>query len=388
MVMAKRHGIGVIVGSAVVALALAFSGGVSPASAVAPVVRDSGRVVVYYQKQFVNGSTGAYISPLPLVTEHTGVDVVNLAAVHMNADELKLNDLLPDDPSFDTMWAELRQIQAEGVAVVGMIGGAQNATWQSLTDDYDVQYARLHDFVTTHSLDGIDLDVETETDISVVERVIADLRADFGSTFLVTLSPVTAALVGEDNLSGFDYDDLYASSGQAIDWFNTQFYCGWGDPTPDEYGAIVDYQSTRGAGIPASKIVMAVLTNPDNCGSGWIPLAELTASIQQITAETPTFGGVAGWEYFNSLPGGPDAPWEWAAEMRAAIDAPLPTPTPTPTPTVSPTPTPTPSPTVPLLAASGIDTGGLVGGGVIAGVVAILGGSVLLLAALRRRSTR
>lgn len=108
MVMAKRHGIGVIVGSAVAALALAFGGGVSPASAAAPVVRDSGRVVVYYQKQFVNGSTGAYISPLPLVTEHTGVDVVNLAAVHMNAGELKLNDLLPDDPSFDTMWAELR----------------------------------------------------------------------------------------------------------------------------------------------------------------------------------------------------------------------------------------------------------------------------------------
>jgi chitinase len=393
---AKRYGIGVIVSGAVAALALALGGGVSPASAAAspaaPAVRDSGRVVVYYQKQFANGSTGAYISPLPLVTESTGVDVVNLAAVHMNADELKLNDLLPDDPSFDTMWAELRQIQAAGVAVVGMIGGAQNATWQSLTDDYDVQYARLHDFVTTHALDGIDLDVETDTDIAVVERVIADLRADFGTTFLVTLSPVTAALVGEDNISGFDYDDLYASSGQAIDWFNTQFYCGWGDPTADLYGAIVDYQSTQGAGIPASKIVMAVLTNPDNCGSGWVPLAELTASIQEIKAEIPTFGGVAGWEYFNSLPGGPEAPWKWAGEMRAAIDAALPTPdpTPTPSPTATPTPDPTPttSPSPRTLAVSGIDTGGLVGGGLIAGAVAILGGSVLLLAALRRRSTR
>lgn len=27
------------------------------------------------------------------------------------------------------------------------------------------------------------------------------------------------------------------------------------------------------------------------------------------------FGGVMGWEYFNSLPGGEERPWEWAREM-------------------------------------------------------------------------
>ncbi len=231
-------------------------------------VRGSGRVIVYYQKQFVDGSSGAYISPLPLVTENTGVDVVNLAAVHMNENELRLNDLLPDDPLFGTMWRELGEIQDAGVAVVGMIGGAQNATWQSLSTDYETQYQRLHDFVATYSLDGIDLDVETETDVAVVEHVIADLARDFGDGFLITLSPVTAALVGEDNLSGFDYDQLYAASGESIDWFNTQFYCGWGEPTAADYDEIVSYQAERGAGIPASKIVMAVLTNPENCGDG------------------------------------------------------------------------------------------------------------------------
>jgi chitinase len=399
----KTHGTRVIVGAAVVALALAFGGGIGAASAAGPagstasgtVVRDSGRVVVYYQKQFVDGSTGAYISPLPLVTENTGVDVVNLAAVHMNADELRLNDLLPDDPSFDTMWSELAEIQRSGVAVVGMIGGAQNATWQSLTDDYDVQYARLRDFVEAHALDGIDLDVETDTDISVVEKVIADLSADFGPSFLITLSPVTAALVGEDNLSGFDYDDLYRSSGDSIDWFNTQFYCGWGDPTAADYGEIVDYQSTKGAGIPASKIVIAALTNPDNCGDGWVPLDELTASIQEIKTTTPTFGGIAGWEYFNSLPGGTEAPWKWAAVMRAAIDEPLPTPTPTPTasPTTTPTavpapvPTATPTPASGVLAASVQDSPGLVAGGIIGAIAVLVGAVALAVAAFRRRAS-
>jgi len=354
-------------------------------------VRDSGRVIVYYQKQFVDGSTGAFISPLPLVTEHTGVDVVNLAAVHMNRDELKLNDLLPNDPSFDRMWEELAEIQAAGVPVVGMIGGAQNATWESLTDDYDVQYQRLRDFVKTYSLDGIDLDVETETDIAVVERVIADLNEDFGPSFLITLSPVTGALEGDENLSGFDYDDLYRSSGQAIDWFNTQFYCGWGEPTPADYGAIIDYQGTHGAGIPASKIVMAALTNPDNCGDGWIPIDALTASIQQIKAELPQFGGVAGWEYFNSLPGGPDAPWKWAAVMRTAIDAPAPTPSPTPTSPATSTPAPAPQPSTAAgrLAATGQDTSGLTVS-VILGVIAVTVGAaaVTSAAAIRRRAAR
>ncbi|WP_368496604.1 glycosyl hydrolase family 18 protein [Herbiconiux sp. A18JL235] len=388
-------GIGGMLGSASAATASSPVIVSSPAAALPAqtAVRDSGRVIVYYQKQFVDGSTGAYISPLPLVTENTGVDVVNLAAVHMNPDELRLNDLLPNDPRFDTMWRELAEVQDAGVAVVGMIGGAQNDTWQSLSTDYDTQYQRLHDFVVTYSLDGIDLDVETETDVAVVEHVIADLARDFGDDFLITLSPVTAALVGEDNLSGFDYDQLYASSGASIDWFNTQFYCGWGEPTAADYGEITAYQAARSGGIPPSKVVMAVLTNPENCGDGWIPLDELTASILQIRETTPDFGGVAGWEYFNSLPGGPEAPWRWAGVMRAAIDAPLPTPTPTPTP--SPTPSPAPTPTPSSTGAALADTGSAASGqglgelGALGGIAAMLTiGGVLVLRTQRIRSRR
>lgn len=31
-----------------------------------------------------------------------------------------------------------------------------------------------------------------------------------------------------------------------------------------------------------------------------------------------------GWEYFNSLPGGSEQPWQWAANMARAIRTPLP----------------------------------------------------------------
>ncbi|GAA2238945.1 hypothetical protein GCM10009851_25140 [Herbiconiux moechotypicola] len=342
-----------------VALGAAWAGAsaVPPASAADVPVDD--RVIVYYQKQFTDGYA-EYISPAPLLHEGTGVDVVNLAAIHMNADVLNLNDLEPGSPLFDRMWADLAELQANGIAVVGMVGGAMNSSWENLEDDYDTQYPRLRDFVAEHGLDGVDLDVETGTDIAVVESVIADLESDFGPDFLITLSPVTAGLMGRDNLSGLDYDELYRRSGASIDWFNTQFYCGWGDPTAANYDAIARYQATRGAGIPASKIVLAVLTNPENCDEGWVPLDELTASFDVMRTAHPDFGGVAGWEYFNSLPGGEEEPWRWAAVMREALDRPVPTPTPnstpTPTPTASPiTPTATPvaTPSAGELAATG-----------------------------------
>ncbi|MEV7767134.1 hypothetical protein [Microbacterium sp. NPDC086615] len=141
--------------------------------------------------------------------------------------------------------------------------------------------------------------------------------------------------------------------------------------------------------------MIAALTNPDNCGDGWVPLDELTASIQEIKTTTPTFGGIAGWEYFNSLPGGTEAPWKWAAVMRAAIDEPLPTPTPTPTasPTTTPTavpapvPTATPTPASGVLAASGQDSSGLVAGGIIGAIAVLVGAVALAVAAFRRRAS-
>ncbi len=297
------------------------------------------RTIAYYQTAY---AAGRYISPLPLVTEHTGIDVVNLAALHLNADQLLLNDWLPDDPRYDRVWADLGQMQAAGVKVVGMVGGAVNVSWQTLSTDFDVQYERLRSLVLERHLDGLDLDVETPTDLAVVEKVIDALRVDFGPSFLITLSPVAAGLAGEvDSLSELDYDQLYADRGVDIAWFNAQFYCGWGEPTPGDYGEVMTHQSADGAGIPASKVVMAAITNPDNCphGNGWIGLDGLGDSIRALVADFPDFGGVAGWEYYNSLPGDTAAPWRFSAFVHDALTGAAPSPSPTPT--LSPTPLPT-----------------------------------------------
>jgi hypothetical protein len=101
--------------------------------------------------------------------------------------------------------------------------------------------------------------------------------------------------------------------GKQIAWYNTQFYCGWGDLSKtDGY----DFMVTRG--YSADKIVVGMVTNPGN-GSGWVPFEILQEVLNTLKIRYPGFGGVMGWEYFNSLPGDRDKPWEWAAFMTRNV---------------------------------------------------------------------
>lgn len=288
---------------------------------------DTKRTIAYYQTSRVdNKITNPYISPLPLLTEGTGTDYVILGAIKLKEEGVILNDHTPDDPYYVPVWTDLAAMQAQGVPVIGMVGGDQNPSWQTLSDDFDVQYPRLRDLIVKYHLDGIDLDVETPTDITVVEAVIDALRVDFGPTFLVTLSPVAAGMAGEiDRLSKLDYDRLYADRGDDVDWFNLQTYCGWGEPTEEFFSEVIGYQAERG-GVPASKLVMGVLSNPINCpeANGWIGLRPLLEEVSELAATQADFGGVATWEYYNSDPGGTAAPWRLNGLLTDAMNGILP----------------------------------------------------------------
>jgi hypothetical protein len=174
----------------------------------------------------------------------------------------------------------------------------------------------LKNVVSTYHLDGLDLDVEESMSLAGIERLIDQLHTDFGSSFIVTLAPVATALDGGGNLSGFSYDQLYRDRASSISWFNAQFYCGWGSlANTSGYDAIINHGV-----VPASKVVAGTLTNPANCGSGYVDPATLTSTLGSLSAKYADFGGVAGWEYFNSEPGGTAAPWQWAATVNAAMN--------------------------------------------------------------------
>ncbi|KAL8758726.1 MAG: hypothetical protein Q9199_001255 [Rusavskia elegans] len=278
------------------------------------------RVVIYHQTHYTRD--GQYISLLPLLTEAT--DVVNvthliLAAIHLNspAGNIHLNERPPTDDLFIPLWEEIRILQDVGVKVLGMLGGAAQGSFQALdgTDaEFEEYYVPLRDMLKERGFDGLDLDVEEEMSLLGVIRLIDRLKADFGEDFFITLAPVATALQRGRHLSGFDYEALEVMRGRQIAWYNVQFYNNWGNLTGFEgYGGIIN------VGWKAEKVVAGVLTNPGNGTQGWVEAEELARTVTMLKVLFPGFGGVMGWEYFNSTPGGEERPWEWAEAVGRAV---------------------------------------------------------------------
>lgn len=277
------------------------------------------RIVVYYQT--LHDPSGRSISILPLLTQ-PGIAVTHviLAALHINGEpsELTLNDHSPAHPRHETVWAELRVLQAAGIKVMCLLGGAAQGSYQRLDGseaEFERFYVPLRDLIRQRSLDGVDLDVEEEMSLGGVIRLIDRLRADFGEGFTISMAPVAMAMLDSTkNMSGFDYEALEVMRGRDIAWYNCQFYCGWGDcSSPVMYDVMVR------KGWPPEKLVVGTLTSPDN-GPGFVPSSALSPVLNVLKGRyAGRFGGVAGWEYFNSLPGARERPWEWARHMTGLL---------------------------------------------------------------------
>ncbi|KAG5936454.1 hypothetical protein E4U53_000217 [Claviceps sorghi] len=198
-----------------------------------------------------------------------------------------------------------------------MLGGAAKGSYARLDaspDEFEAFYAPLRRLVRDRALDGLDLDVEEPMSLAGIIRLIDRLRADFGKHFLITLAPVAMAMLDPaKNLSGFDYEALEVMRGRDIAWYNTQFYCGWGD-----LSSTFMYDLMLQKGWSPDKIVVGVVTNPAN-GHGYVHWEMLSAVLAVLSSRHQNFGGVMGWEYFNSLPGDARRPWEWATVLSSLL---------------------------------------------------------------------
>ncbi|KAH9935145.1 endo-beta-N-acetylglucosaminidase [Epithele typhae] len=257
------------------------------------------RVVLYYQTQYSHGNSGTYVSPLPLIgyVTHLLLAAFHLNMGHVGPDIVHLNDFQPSDP-----W--------------GRHEGAAPGTYACLTDDlFDTYYPALKEVITTYNLDGMDLDVEEYVSSETIARIITTLKADFGDEFLITLAPVASALTESGNLSGFDYITLEQTLGDKIDFYNAQFYSGFGTFFPEtQYEAIINYDQ----GIDPARVTATVLTSP-NDGYGYVSTDNVVQSIENLMEKYGTgWGGVGGWEYFNALPDS-SQPWKWAVTMKEAM---------------------------------------------------------------------
>lgn len=281
------------------------------------------RIVCYFQTYHHDGE---YISLLPLITNSSGVTHIILAAIHINSDpkNLTLNDDRPDHDKYTQLWDEVLVLQDSGIKVLGMVGGAAKGSFarldrsESRTDipvaRFEAYYGPLRDMIREYNLDGVDLDVEEEMSLEGMCHLIDRLRADFGQSFIITLAPVaTALIIGRPHLSGFDYRSLEATKGSSISWYNTQFYNGWGGLNNTAvYDLIID------CGWKPEKVVAGMLTHPKHGGSGYVPLLLSAAVLGTLVEKYPTFGGVMGWEYWDSLPQ-EQHPWMWSFCMTLCM---------------------------------------------------------------------
>lgn len=78
------------------------------------------------------------------------------------------------------------------------------------------------------------------------------------------------------------------------------------------------YERVIKSGWEPKDIVAGQLTNPSN-GGGFTSIENLNQTVAALTAEYGTIGGIMGWEYFNSVPGGTAEPWKWAQEMTEIL---------------------------------------------------------------------
>lgn len=246
----------------------------------------------------------------------SGVTHVNIATINLNSSgRITLNDAAFDDPKNQRLWDEVDTLQQSGIKVVGMLGGARQGFFTALDGDaegFEAHYARLNNMLFLTELDGLDFHVEEAMSMAGMIRLIDRLRTDFGRQFLITLTPVAPALLGEQNLSGFDYQALEKAFGVHIDWYNTKFYHG-----SNYVGTRDDYNRIIHRGWPARKIVVGLVPISD-IRSGWTPEKWLRFTLSTLMKFFPDIGGILGWDVFdptmhNELPG---QPWKWVPMMK------------------------------------------------------------------------
>ena len=265
--------------------------------------------VIFYITDFT------YLGPLVQCATQGYVTHVLVALFHLGYDDetnktgpyVHLNNLKPDDPTYTQLWKTVPALQSKGVKVMGSLGGGGVGDFANLfasSQGYTTFYGLLKNMLQQYNLDGLDLDIE-EPDPSVntgnVSKLVSDLRRDFqgrAGGFLMSSAPVAAALTGWTPVSpNVDYNQLIGQ----FDWYNLQFYNGWGDLDPSggqpHYDDVVNacglkYVPRLGAGV---------LTNPHDGNAGYNSLSNLNGILSGLLKTYPTFGGVTGWTYQHAL---------------------------------------------------------------------------------------
>ncbi|PRP82778.1 centrosomal protein, partial [Planoprotostelium fungivorum] len=287
------------------------------------------RIVAYNQTILTND--GQSVRPIMPFLKAGGTHMI-ICTLHIhpnNFDQLWLNDNPYDEAIFDDLWTQVAEFQKAGGVVTAMIGGAAGGgiSMMEFDQNKDKYFDLVCKFLREKKMQGLDLDIESgdnSCDNANTLLLIQRFRQVFGPKFIITMAPMATDLTSTSGstFSQINYPTLYKQSVDAkcpIDWFNLQFYNTFYTlDSPDAYNKIIAYgKSTKM--FTAAQIVAGAET------TGNISYNTLKQTVQSLAAAYNTkdnlFGGVMGWEYFNSDPGGESAPENWTKGLRDTIDA-------------------------------------------------------------------
>lgn len=237
--------------------------------------------IIYYYQNFTSLNT--------LISQSFQNVYVYVASLHFDKDPdgqpyLTLNNTSPD--SQIELWLDLEKASINGINILVMLGGAGGA-YGEFFNDYTYNYQLLYNFLKEYPLiKGIDLDVEEQTSISDIKKLINQLSSDFGDKFIISMAPIESAMSSNiPGFGGFSYKDLFQSwEGQRINWFNVQCYQFF---TESVYTSIIQN------GYPPEKITFGMLG--DNFTPDSFP--EATKELEATYQNYPTMNGVCLWEY-------------------------------------------------------------------------------------------
>jgi len=256
---------------------------------------------IYYYQTFVG---------IDKALEHIqDIDVINISSIHFGKDSggcksIYLNDNKPDDSIFNKLWFQTEKASAQGCTIMLMMGGAGFA-YKELFSDFSTYYNLLKELLQQKTwIRGIDLDIEENTNIDDVKKLINQLIQDFGEDFIITMAPISSTLITDGtSMAGFNYKTLYLSEeGKHIHWFNTQCY--------DSF-SLETYEKIINNGYPPEKIVMGMESGQFSESTFDNALSEVT----KVKDKYPLFSGVFDWEYLNAPPN-KDDPSQWAKLMK------------------------------------------------------------------------
>lgn len=291
------------------------------------------RNIIYVQSLLQPSSSNVtnvtHTSLLSLIENETKVTHVIIAALALsktNTSDITLNGVSVYSFAYDWLWNETQILQADGVKVSLMLGGAGSVAFSLLQQNFYGYYPPLLSLLQYTGVDGIDLDIELRVPSSVslqtVLNLLNSIERDMGSSFIITMAPVATDFTTGHGLEGraWNYSTLDAAatsdtkpSGKVVDWYNVQFYDGYGNA-----GNITDYNTIIANGWDPSRIVLGLAAYNLK---GWYPLESYEAVVQDLAALYPNFGGVDGWEY--GVAGTSDSayvkPWQWVAGIGEAL---------------------------------------------------------------------